>query len=640
MAKKQFKTESKRLLELMINSIYTHKEIFLREIVSNASDALDKLCYLALTDDKVGMSRADFFIRIKSDKEARTVTVSDNGIGMTAGELEKNLGVIARSGSLEFKSGMEGQQAAEGDIDIIGQFGVGFYSAFMVSDTVEVISRAYGQNDAAKWVSSGVDGYTITAYEKETVGTDIIMHIKPDTDEENYGEFLEPYRLRQLIKKYSDYIRYPIIMDVEKTRSVETDEVDEDGNKKTKYESYNEEETVNSMVPIWQRGKSEVSDEECIAFYKEKYYDADDPVRIIRISAEGAAVSYKALLFIPKKAPYNYYTRDYEAGLQLYTSGVMIMEKCADLLPECFRFVRGVVDSKDLSLNISREMLQHDRQLKTIATNIEKKIKSELKKLMTDDLSLYKEFYQSFGLQLKYGILGGYGMKKDLLSDLLLFHSSNENDMVSLSDYVSKMPEEQKFIYYACGDSIARLDKLPQTEPVKEKGFSILYLTEEPDEFVVSMLGEFDKKTFKSVNSDDLGLESEESKEETEKQETENKELLDFVRDSLNGNVAAVKLSHKLKSHPVCLSAQGTISLEMEKYFSSLPGGGEKMKAERVLELNANHKTFNALKMAFMRDKDKAAKYAKLLYFQALLIAGTDIPDPGEYAGLVDELIV
>jgi molecular chaperone HtpG len=640
LAKKQFKTESKRLLELMINSIYTHKEIFLREIVSNASDAIDKLCYLALTDDQVGMSRSDFLIRIRANKDARTITVSDNGIGMTAEDLEKNLGVIANSGSLQFKSGLDEEKKAEGDINIIGQFGVGFYSAFMVSDKVEVISRAYGQCEAAKWSSAGVDGYSITPDEKETVGTDIIMHLKPDTEEENYSEFLEVYRLRQLIKKYSDYIRYPIKMDIEKSRPVETDETDEDGKKKTRYESYTEEETINSMIPIWQRSKSEVSDEDCAAFYKEKYYDPEEPAKIIRISAEGSAVSYKALLFIPKKAPYNYYTRDYEAGLQLYTSGVMIMEKCSDLLPECFRFVRGVVDSQDLSLNISREMLQHDRQLKVIASNIEKKVKSELKKLMTEDPALYREFYQSFGLQLKYGVLGDYGMKKDLLSDLLLFYSSNEKEPVSLADYVSKMPEEQKFIYFACGDRIPRLYKLPQAAPVQEKGFSILYLTEDPDEFVVNMLGDYEKKPFKSINSEDLGIESETGKEETEKQESENKELLDFVKDSLSGAVAAVKLSHKLKSHPVCLSAQGPISLEMERYFSSLPAGGEKLKAERVLELNANHKTFNALKLAFMRDKEKAAKYAKLLYFQSLLIAGSEIPDPNEYAELVDDLII
>lgn len=640
MAKKQFKTESKRLLELMINSIYTHKEIFLREIVSNASDAIDKLCYLALTNDSVGMSRGDFNIKIMVDKDARTITVSDNGIGMTPDELEKNLGIIANSGSLKFKNELDEDKKSEGDIDIIGQFGVGFYSAFMVADRVDVISRGYGQEQAAIWSSSGIDGYTVAPCEKETVGTNITMHLKPDTEEENYSEFLETYRLRQLIKKYSDYIRYPIIMEIEKSRAVETDETDEDGKKKTKHEKYTEEETVNSMIPIWHRSKNEVSDEECIKFYKETYYDTDDPVKVIRVNAEGL-VSYRAMLFIPKNTPFNYYTRDYEAGLQLYTSGVLIMEKCADLLPECFRFVRGVVDSQDLSLNISREMLQHDRQLKVIATNLEKKVKSELKKLMTDESELYKEFFKNFGLQLKYGVLSDYGMKKDLLQDLLLFYSSNEKEMISLSEYASKMPEDQKHIYFACGDSINRLDKLPQGEPVKEKGFSILYLTDEPDEFVVNMLGEFEGKSFKSINSEDLGLESEESKEELEKQQTENKELLDFIKESLNESVAAVKLSHKLKSHPVCLSTQGSISLEMEKYFSSLPGdNSQNMKAERVLELNAYHKTFEALKNAWEIDKDKAAKYSKLLYFQSLLIAGVEIPDPSEYAELVNGLIV
>ena len=639
MAKKQFKTESKRLLELMINSIYTHKDIFLRELISNASDAVDKLSYLALTDDTVGISRGDFSIKVTVDSATRTITVSDNGIGMTSEELEKNLGIIANSGSLKFKDDIDEEKKAESDIDIIGQFGVGFYSAFMVASKVEVISKAFGQSEAAKWTSSGLDGYTITKSEKETVGTDIVMHLKDDTDEESYSEFLEIYRLRQMVTKYSDYIRYPIKMDIEKGRPVETDEVDEDGNKKTIDEAYIEEETVNSMVPIWQRSRSEVSDEECATFYKEKYYENEDPVKVIRVSAEGR-VSYKALLFVPKTAPYNYYTRDYEAGLQLYTSGVMIMEKCSDLLPECFRFVRGVVDSQDLSLNISREMLQHDRQLKVIATNLEKKIKNELKKLMTDESEKYKDFYKSFGMQLKYGILGGYGEKKELLQDLIMFYSSVEGELVSLSDYVSKMPEEQKFIYFACGDSIARLDKLPQTEPIKEQGFSILYLTDEVDEFVANMLGEYDGKALKSIHSDDLGLETDEIKEETEKQETENKDLLDFVNESLGGKVAAVKISHKLKSHPVCLSTQGAVSLEMEKYFASLPSGTEKLKAERVLELNAGHKTFDALKAAWETDKDKAAAYAKLLYFQALLIAGTDIEDPSEYVELVNELIV
>lgn len=624
----------------MINSIYTHKEIFLREIISNASDAIDKLCYLALTDDSVGMSRGDFEIRISVDKDARTITVSDNGIGMTSDELEKNLGVIANSGSLKFKSEADEEKKAEGDINIIGQFGVGFYSAFMVSDKVEVVSKAYGQNQAAIWSSTGVDGYTVSPYEKESVGTDIIMHIKSDTEDENYSEFLETYRLRQLIKKYSDYIRYPIRMNIEKTRAVETDEIDSDGNKKTEYEKYTEEETINSMIPIWHRSKSEVSDEECAKFYKEKYYDSEDPVRIIRVSAEGL-ISYRAMLFIPKNAPYNYYTRDYEAGLQLYTNGVLIMDKCSDLLPECFRFVRGVVDSQDLSLNISREVLQHDRQLKVIATNLEKKVKSELKKLMTDEPELYREFFKNFGLQLKYGVLNDYGMKKELLQDLLIFYSSNEQKTISLGEYVANMPEDQKYIYFACGDSISRLDRLPQTEPVKEKGYGILYLTDEPDEFVVNMLGTFEEKPFKSINADDLGLDTQETKDETKKQEKEHKKLLDFVKDSLDGKVAAVKLSNKLKSHPVCLSTQGSISLEMEKYFSSLPGdNAEKLKAERVLELNAGHKTFEALKNAWETDKDKAARYSKLLYFQSLLIAGIEIPDPNEYAELVNDLIV
>lgn len=640
MAKKQFKTESKRLLELMINSIYTHKEIFLREIISNASDAIDKLCYLALTNDDVGMSRSDFEIKISVDKQARTITVSDNGIGMTPEELEKNLGVIANSGSLRFKSEIDEEKRAEGDINIIGQFGVGFYSAFMVSDKVDVVSKAYGQDQAAVWSSSGIDGYTIAPCEKETVGTDIIMHLKPDTEDENYSEFLETYRLRQLIKKYSDYIRYPIRMEVEKTRAVETDETDKDGNKKTKYEKYTEIETINSMIPIWQRGKNEAGDEECAKFYKETYYDTEDPAKVIRVSAEGV-VSYKALLFIPKKAPYNYYTKDYDAGLQLYASGVLIMERCTDLLPECFRFVRGIVDSQDLSLNISREMLQHDRQLRVIATNLEKKVKSELKKLMTEDPGLYREFFKNFGLQLKYGILSDFGVKKELLQDLLLFYSSNDKESVSLSEYVSKMPEDQKYIYYACGDSISRLDKLPQSEPVKEKGYSILYLTDEPDEFVMNMLGSYENKQFKSINADDLGIEDQESKDEIIKQEKEYKELLEFVKDSLDGSVAAVKLSNKLKSHPVCLSSQGAISLEMEKYFQSLPGdANEKLKAERVLELNAGHRTFDALKNAWETDKDKAAKYAKLLYFQSLLIAGMEIPDPAAYAGLVNDLII
>ena len=639
MAKKQFKAESKRLLDLMINSIYTHKEIFLREIISNASDALDKLCYLSLTDDKVGMSRSDFFISVRPDKDARTLTVSDNGIGMTDEEMEKNLGVIANSGSLKFKNDLDKTEKDEKDIDIIGQFGVGFYSAFMVADHVKVISKAYGSDKAYCWESDGADGYTITETEKAAVGTDIIMSIKPDTEEESYGEFLETYRLRSLIKKYSDYIRYPIRMDIEKTRSVETDETDENGNKKTKTETYIENETINSMVPIWQRSKSEVSDEDCKKFYKEHFFDPEDPVRVIRVNAEGA-VQYKAMLFIPSRAPYDYFTKEYEKGLQLYTSGVMIMDKCSDLIPEHFRFVRGVVDSQNLSLNISREILQHDRQLRTIAANLEKKIKSELKKMMTDDREGYDKFYNAFGLQLKYGIANEYGIHKELLSDLIMFFSSTEKKLVSLSEYVSRMPEEQKYIYYACGESVSKLDTLPQTELIRDKGYEILYMTDSVDEFVVRMLGKFEDKEFKSVNDKDLGIETDEEKKETEKKAEESRELLDFVKESLGGKVKDVRISSKLKSHPVCLTTDGEITLEMEKYFKSLPGsemGG--IQAERVLELNPEHPAFKALEKAFETDREKAGKYAEILYTQSLLIAGMDIENPAEYADLVCSLM-
>ena len=639
MAKKQFKAESKRLLDLMINSIYTHKEIFLREIISNASDALDKLCYLSLTDSSVGMSRNDFHITVKCDKEARTITVSDNGIGMTQEEMEKNLGVIANSGSFKFKNDLDPNSKKENDIDIIGQFGVGFYSAFMVSDKVEVISRAFGETTANKWESSGADGYTISEAEKETVGTDIIMYLKEDTEGENYSEFLETYKLRSLIKKYSDYIRYPIKMDIEKTKSVETDEVDDNGNKKTKQESYIETETVNSMVPIWQRNKSEVSDEECKTFYKEHFYDMEEPARVIRVNAEGT-VEYKAMLFIPSKAPYGYFTKDFEKGLQLYTSGVLIMDKCEDLIPEHFRFVKGVVDSQNLSLNISREILQHDKQLKVIAANIEKKIKSELKKMMTDDRETYEKFWQAFGIQLKYGVVNDFGMHKDLLSDLLLFYSSTEKKLVSVAEYVGRMPEEQKFIYFASGDSIAKIDQLPQTEPIKDKGYEILYMTDSVDDFVVQMLGVFDEKQFKSVNDNDLGLETDEEKKNSEKKAEENKELTDFVKETLSGDVSNVRISNKLKSHPVCLTTEGPVTIEMEKYFKSIPGSeGMSAKAEKVLELNPDHKAFTALKTAFETDKDKAKKYARILYAQSLLIAGLDIENPSEYADLVCELM-
>ncbi len=639
MAKKQFKAESKRLLDLMINSIYTHKEIFLREIISNASDAIDKLCYISLTDDKVGLSRSDFKILITADKEKRTLTVSDNGIGMTKEDMENNLGVIAKSGSFQFKS-EHAEETKNDNIDIIGQFGVGFYSAFMVSDKVTVISKAYGTDTAFCWESEGADGYTVTETEKESFGTEIIMHIKPDTDEEKFGEFLESYKIRSLIKKYSDYIRYPIMTEVEKTKSVETDEKDENGNNKTKYESYTEIETVNSMIPIWQKKKSEVSDETANDFYKEHFYDSENPLRIIRVDAEGA-VSYKAMLFIPSKAPYDYFTKDYEKGLKLYANGVMIMEKSADLLSEHFRFVRGVVDSENLSLNISRELLQHDRQLKTIAANLEKKIKSELKKMMTDDPENYEKFFAAFGLQLKYGIVNDYGMHKDTLKDLLLFHSSTLNKLTSLTEYVKRMPSEKKYIYFAAGESVKMVDALPQTEELKDRGFEMLYMTDEVDEFAIGMLGEYEGKQFKSINDSDLGLETETEKKEAEKKSEENKDLLDAIKESLGESVSNVIISHKLKSHPVCLSTEGPITLEMEKYFASIPGGAEAPKASRVLELNPSHRVFGALKDAFNKgEKEKIKKYSYILYNEALLIAGIKIDDPSALAEAIAELMI
>ena len=646
MSKKQFKSESKRLLDLMVNSIYTHKEIFLRELISNASDAIDKLCYISLTDDKVGMTRDDFKITIKADKDARTLTVSDNGVGMTEAELESNLGVIARSGSLQFKSEMEENADDDAknnisDLDIIGQFGVGFYSAFMVSQQVTVISRAYGEAAASKWVSEGSDGYTISPCDKASPGTDIIIEIKPDTDDEKYSDYLEEYTLHNLVKKYSDYIRWPIIMDVTKSRQVESEETDKDGKKKTTWEDYVETEVINSRVPIWQRAKSEVTDEDCAGFYKEKFFDHTDPVAVIRVSAEGT-VSYQAMLFIPAVAPYNYFTREYEAGLQLYSSGVMIMEHCADLLPEYFRFVRGVVDSQDLSLNISREMLQHGRQLKIIANNIEKKVKAELKKLLENEPDKYEGFYKSFGIQLKYGIVSGFGANRDLLSDLLLFYSSRAAKLIPLAEYAKNMPEEQKYIYYAGGDSVALLDKLPQAEQVREKGFEILYLTEEIDEFAIRALGKFEEKEFRSVNDDDLGLENDDDLKEAERQKTESKDLMEFIKESLDGKIVEARLSHKLKTHPVCLAAQGEISLEMEKYFKSMQGRQDdlmgEVRAQRVLEFNAGHPSFSALKNAFADDKEKAAKYVKLLYGQALLTAGVPLDDPAEFSELISEL--
>ncbi|SMC53963.1 molecular chaperone HtpG [Papillibacter cinnamivorans] len=637
MAKKQFKAESKRLLELMIHSIYTHKEIFLREIVSNASDALDKLAYLSLTDDKVGMSRSDFGIEIKLDQGARTITVTDNGIGMTKEELESNLGVIARSGSLQFKKEMEQSSSGE-NMDIIGQFGVGFYSAFMVSDEVTVTSRAYGSDEAWRWKSAGADGYTVEESRKDTVGTEIVMKLKEDTEEEQYGRFLDAHEISALVKKYSDYIRYPIRMEMVKHRRKDKAEGTAE-NAAPEWETYMETETLNSMVPIWQRPKSEVSDEEYRSFYKEKFMDYEDPAAVITVSAEGA-VTYKALLFVPARAPFDFYTREFEKGLQLYSSGVLIMDKCPELLPDHFRFVRGVVDSQDLSLNISREMLQHTRGLKVISANLEKKIKAELRKLLENDRPGYERFWKAFGLQIKYGIAAEYGAHKDLLRDLLLFYSSAEEKYATLAEYVSRMKEDQKYIYYAAGDNVARLGKLPQTERLLEKGYEILYLTDEVDEFVVQILGKVEEKELKSVNDDNAVPESKEEQEKHDKQIEENRGLLDFVKETLGDKIKEARVSRKLKSHAVCMTADGPVSLEMEKYFRSLPdAAGEKLTAERVLELNPEHPAVEALRSAFETDREKAALYARVLYYQSLLMADLPIEDPAEYSRLVYELM-
>ena len=622
MAKRQFKAESKRLLDLMVNSIYTHKEIFLREIISNASDACDKLCYQALTDDAVGMSRKDFKIEIKVDKEHRTLTVSDNGIGMDKEDLENNLGVIASSGSYKFKQEV-GDDAK--DTDVIGQFGVGFYSAFMVADHITVVTRKYGADAAWMWQSSGADGYTITECERDAVGTDIIMHIKPDTDDEKYSEFLESWRLQELVRKYSDYIRFPIRMEVSKTRRKEGSPDD-----KPEYETYSEEETLNSMVPIWQRRKSNVKPEEYNKFYRDKFHDYADPQRVIAVSAEGA-VTYKALLFIPGATPFDYYTKEYEKGLQLYSNGVLIMDKCADLLPEHFRFVRGVVDSPDLSLNISRELLQHDRQLKVIAGNLEKKIKSELAKMLKDEREAYETFWKNFGRQLKYGVVSEYGIHKDLLQDLLLFWSSTEKKLVTLDEYVSLMKEDQKVIYYAAGDTVDKIDKLPQLEALKDQGVEILYFTEEVDEFVAQTLRSYKDKEFRSA----MDGASDESAQEKAKEEADtHKDVFAFVKETLGDAVAEVKPSTRLKSHPVCLTAGEGLSFEMEKYFQLMQPDSS-IKAQRILELNTEHPAFTALENAVTADPEKAKIYAKLLYDQALLIAGLPLDDPSGYTDLV-----
>ncbi len=626
MAKKQFKAESKRLLDLMINSIYTHKEIFLRELISNASDAIDKLYFRSLTDPGVGLGRDDFSIRLAVDKENRILSISDNGCGMTKEELENNLGVIASSGSLKFKK----ELGENDDVNIIGQFGVGFYSAFMVSAKVTVITRAYGSDQAFRWESIGADGYTIDPCEKEGVGTDIYLTIKDSVGDESFDEFLDAYRLSSLVKKYSDYIRYPIRMDM--TREQRKEGSDDE------YETVVENKTLNSMVPLWNKNKNEVADDEYNRFYKDKFYDYTDPVRVIHSKTEGAA-TYSALLFIPAKAPFDYYTKEYEKGLELYSSGVLIMEKCADLLPDYFSFVKGLVDSQDLSLNISREMLQHDRQLKIIANSLDKKIRSELLKMLKEEREPYEQFYKSFGIQLKVGAYTGYGQNKDHLKDLLLFYSAVNKKLVTFAEYKDAMKDGQEHIYYAAGASIDQISMLPQTELVLDKGYDILFLTDDVDEFALRVIDEYDGKKFKSVSADDLNLTTDEEKAEIKKQTEEHKELFEAMRDALGGRVTSVVLSTRLKSHPVCIASEGEISLEMEKVLNAMPTD-QKIKANRVLEINASHPIFATLTALHKEKNEKLSSYAKLLYNQALLIEGMPIDEPAAFADAICALMV
>ena len=634
MAKRQFKAESKQLLNLMINSIYTHREIFLREIISNASYAIDKLHYSSISDPSVSVAREELMIRVVPDKDARTVTVIDNGIGMNKEDMERNLGVIAHSGSLDFKSTIEDGQ----DVDIIGQFGVGFYSAFLVSDRVTVRSRAYGEDQGWEWTSEGADGYTIKECDKDSWGTEVIMHLREDDDNERYSEYLDTYTLRNLVKKYSDYIRWPIHMDVEHEDYVDTGEKDDEGNPKKEWVTSIKDEVVNSMVPIWQRGKDEVSDDDCKAFYKEKFHDWEDPVAVIRINAEGA-VSYRALFFVPKVAPYNFYSREFEPGLQLYSSGVLIMEKCKDVLPDCFRFVRGVVDSPDLSLNISRELLQHDRQLATIRSNIEKKVKSELTRLLEDDRDTYLEFFKSFGPQLKYGIVEDFGAKTELLQDLLLFESYEKEKPITLREYRDAMPEGQKKIYYAAAESVARARQVPQTEQVRAKGYDILCFGEDADEFVAKTMREYDGMEFCDVAGSDLGLETEDEKKENDERQESERDALGFIKETLGDAVADVRMSRTLKSHAVCLSTDGDVSLEMEKYFASIPGSdAQRVKARRVLEVNVDSPAYVRFKEVYSTDKDRAADMAWIMYDQAVLIAGMPLDDMLGYSDRVFKL--
>jgi molecular chaperone HtpG len=626
MAKKQFKAESKRLLEMMINSIYTQKEIFLRELISNASDAIDKMYYKALTDDSLEFNKDDYYIKISADKEKRILKISDTGIGMSKEELETNLGTIAKSGSLAFKK----ENELKDGHDIIGQFGVGFYSAFMVADVVTVISKEQGSNEAFKWESDGAEGYTIEAAEKESVGTEILLKIKDNTEDENFDEYLEEYRLKAIIKKYSDFIRYPIKMDVIDRKTKEDSE--------NEWEEHTIEQTINSMVPIWRKNKNELTVEDYENFYKEKHYGFDKPLKHIHISVDGA-VRYNAILYIPENIPFDYYTKEYEKGLELYSNGVLIMNKCSDLLPDHFSFVKGMVDSEDLSLNISREILQHDRQLKLIAKNINNKIKSQLQSLLKDEREKYEQFYKSFGRQLKYGVYADFGTNKEALQDLLMFYSSTEKKLVTLEEYVSRMPEDQKYLYYASGETHERIEKLPQLELVSDKGYEVLYFTEDIDEFAIKMLGTYKDKEFRSVSSGNLGLESDEDKEQSQAEENDHKALFDSMKNILADKVKDVRVSKRLKSHPVCLTTDGEVTIEMEKILQAMPDN-QNIKADKVLEINMNHNVFKSLKNAFETDQDKLNLYTKLLYNQALLIEGLPINDPVEFTNDMCKIMV
>lgn len=626
MRTKQFKAESKKLLDMMINSIYTHKEIFLRELISNASDAMDKL-YFRSMQENLALNRSDLFVKIQPDKDARTLVISDNGIGMTAEELETNLGTIAKSGSFDFKNGNEKQD----DVDIIGQFGVGFYSAFMVSDKIEVVSKAYGSDEANKWTSKGAEGYTIEPCEFDGNGTVITLYLKEDTEDDNYSDYLEEYKIREIVRKYSDYIRYPIKMDVTHSHLKEGTE--------DEYEQVTETAVLNSMVPLWKKNKNEVTADEYSEFYRNNYYDYEEPAKVIHTRMEGN-VEYNTMLFIPRHAPFDYYTKNYEKGLQLFSNGVLIMDKCADLLPDYFSFVKGLVDSEDLSLNISREMLQHDAQLKLIAKSLEKKIHTELKKLMKDSRDTYEKVFTAFGTQLKFGLYNSYGTKNDVLSDLVMFHSSNDKKLTTLKEYVERMKESQDTIYYACGESVDKIDLLPQSEAVKEKGFEILYYTENVDEFAIQMLREFEGKKFANICTDNIELDTEEEKEELKEKNESGKDMFAFFKEAIGDSISSVRFTNKLKNHPVCLTTEGEISLEMEKVLNSMPMNEQKVKAEIVLEINANHPIADKLTSLFESDKDKAGEYAKILYAQARLIEGLSVENPTELSNMICNLMI